>query len=151
MRAARAVPFRFLGIRPLRFLALLLVLGIVSIYGAANVWAVTHRDVLLYGSKREATKPPSDLEVEEVEVRFEDRRISVWDVAPLDAVDPVIVGEPDGPTVLYLHGTDTSLNGTLPTIRAWHALGYRVIAFDYRGFGESTGKPSGEGLVRDAQ
>lgn len=115
------------------------------------MWAIAHRDALLFGERPERTPLPSGLPVEKVEVRVGGRRLSVWDVAASETTAPGRSGALEGITVLYMHGTDTSLNGTLPTLRAWHELGYRVIAFDYSGFGESTAKPSGEGLVDDSQ
>ena len=59
----------------------------------------------------------------------------------------------DYPTVLYLHGN--SMNRAAPwRIAAYQSLTSRidanVIAIDYRGFGDSTGTPSEEGLVEDA-
>ncbi|SPO23536.1 uncharacterized protein UTRI_02215 [Ustilago trichophora] len=57
------------------------------------------------------------------------------------------------PTILYLHGN--SMNRAAPfRIAAYSALTSRidanVIAIDYRGFGDSSGTPSEEGLVEDA-
>lgn len=58
------------------------------------------------------------------------------------------------PTILYLHGN--SMNRAAPfRIAAYSALTSRidvnVVAIDYRGFGDSTGTPSEEGLVEDAE
>ncbi len=58
------------------------------------------------------------------------------------------------PTVLYLHGN--SMNRAAPfRIAAYSTLTSRldvnVVAIDYRGFGDSTGTPSEEGLVEDAR
>ncbi|SJX62114.1 uncharacterized protein SRS1_12963 [Sporisorium reilianum f. sp. reilianum] len=57
------------------------------------------------------------------------------------------------PTILYLHGN--SMNRAAPwRVAAYSALTARVdanvLAIDYRGFGDSTGVPSEEGLVEDA-
>ncbi|SPO22206.1 uncharacterized protein UTRI_02215_B [Ustilago trichophora] len=57
------------------------------------------------------------------------------------------------PTILYLHGN--SMNRAAPwRIAAYSALTSRidanVIAIDYRGFGDSSGTPSEQGLVEDA-
>jgi pimeloyl-ACP methyl ester carboxylesterase len=41
-------------------------------------------------------------------------------------------------TVLYLHGGDGSLSGTLPRLKELHDAGLNVFAFDYRGYGQKT-------------
>lgn len=40
-------------------------------------------------------------------------------------------------TVLYLHGRTGDLSGTVPALAAIHAAGVNVLAFDYRGYGQS--------------
>jgi uncharacterized protein len=49
-------------------------------------------------------------------------------------------GEPDAPTVLYLHGARHNLYGfgNVGRIERLHELGFSVLALDYRGFGRST-------------
>jgi len=40
--------------------------------------------------------------------------------------------------MLYLHGARWNLTGSVTRIDRWRALGFSVLAVDYRGFGEST-------------
>ncbi len=48
-------------------------------------------------------------------------------------------------TVLYLHGQDGNLGGTVDALSRLHALGVNVLAFDYRSYGQSTfARPSEE-------
>lgn len=54
------------------------------------------------------------------------------------------------PTILYLHGNGGGLIARAERIRQWSADGTGVIAFDWRGFGASTGAPSETGLKIDA-
>jgi len=42
-------------------------------------------------------------------------------------------------TVLYLHDAHGSLSDTVPALLTLHSLGISVFAFDYRGFGRSSG------------
>lgn len=59
---------------------------------------------------------------------------------------------PGGPfTLLYLHGASASLGDRLDALRFWHDLGFDILAVDYRGYGESTGRPSEAGLEDDVQ
>lgn len=58
----------------------------------------------------------------------------------------------DAPAILYLHGVRWNLTGQLFRIEQLHALGYSVLAIDYRGFGQSRGElPSEATVYEDAQ
>lgn len=58
----------------------------------------------------------------------------------------------DAPTLLYLHGSRWNLTGQLFRIEQLHAMGYSVLAVDYRGFGQSRGDlPSEATVYEDAQ
>ena len=53
--------------------------------------------------------------------------------------------------VLYFHGNGGNLSLWLPVLAGIHARGLNVLAFDYRGYGRSTGRPTELGLYRDAE
>jgi fermentation-respiration switch protein FrsA (DUF1100 family) len=53
-------------------------------------------------------------------------------------------------TLLYLHGNAGNLAGRSEVIEFFLQLGVRVLALDYRGYGQSEGKPSEAGLYADA-
>jgi len=52
--------------------------------------------------------------------------------------------------LLSLHGNGGNISGRIKQYRRWHDMGLSVFAFDYRGFGDSTGEPSEAGLYTDA-
>ena len=54
-------------------------------------------------------------------------------------------------TLLYFHGNAGNISHRLHTIRQFHELGLSVFIIDYRGYGESRGRPSERGLYRDAE
>lgn len=54
-------------------------------------------------------------------------------------------------TVLILHGNAGNISHRLDTLRIWHGLGFNAFIFDYRGYGQSTGRPSEPGTYRDAR
>ncbi|WP_061241821.1 alpha/beta hydrolase [Ectopseudomonas composti] len=57
----------------------------------------------------------------------------------------------DAPALLYLHGSRWNLTGQLFRIEQLHAMGFSVLAVDYRGFGESRGAlPSERSVYQDA-
>jgi len=54
--------------------------------------------------------------------------------------------------VLFCHGNGGNVTGCYWNLRLWsEKLGASVLAFDYRGFGKSEGKPSEEGILKDAR
>jgi len=61
--------------------------------------------------------------------------------------------EPDTPRadIVYFHGNGGNLSVWLPVFAALHRHGLRVFAFDYRGYGLSTGAPTEQGVYRDAE
>jgi len=61
--------------------------------------------------------------------------------------------EPDGPIadVVYFHGNGGNLSVWLPVLVELARSNLRVLAVDYRGYGTSTGRPSEQGLYRDAE
>jgi uncharacterized protein len=53
--------------------------------------------------------------------------------------------------VLFFHGNGGNLSLWLEAIAAIRQHGCSVLAIDYRGYGSSTGRPSEQGLYRDAE
>ena len=54
-------------------------------------------------------------------------------------------------TVLFCHGNAGNISHRIDVIYLFCKLGLNVFIFDYRGYGRSQGRPSEEGLYRDAQ
>jgi pimeloyl-ACP methyl ester carboxylesterase len=53
--------------------------------------------------------------------------------------------------VVYFHGNGGNLSNWAPILAAIVRRGYSVFAFDYRGYGVSTGTPTERGLYRDVE
>lgn len=53
-------------------------------------------------------------------------------------------------TLLFCHGNAGNVSHRLENVYYLLQTGFQVLLFDYRGYGHSTGKPSEEGLYRDA-
>lgn len=68
--------------------------------------------------------------------------IHYWNIAPK--------GEELG-TILHFHGNAQNMTAHALYTLWLTELGYRLIVFDYRGYGRSTGTPSPEGLFLDGQ
>ncbi len=60
-------------------------------------------------------------------------------------------GPADAPTLLWSHGNAGNIGGGRGVaLTALAARGLRVLAYDYRGYGRSTGTPTEAGVYRDA-
>ena len=56
-----------------------------------------------------------------------------------------------GRTLLFLHGNAGNISHRLDSLTYFHRLGFAVCIIDYRGYGQSTGKPSVKGTLLDAK
>jgi pimeloyl-ACP methyl ester carboxylesterase len=54
-------------------------------------------------------------------------------------------------TVLFLHGNAGNIGDRVPHYELLTAAGFNVLAFDYRGYGRSTGRPTEAGTYVDAR
>ena len=53
-------------------------------------------------------------------------------------------------TVLFFHGNAGNISHRIGYLSMFYRLGYNTFIFDYRGYGESSGKPTEQGTYRDA-
>ncbi|XP_060548544.1 lysophosphatidylserine lipase ABHD12 isoform X2 [Pantherophis guttatus] len=91
----------------------------------------------------------------------EDVTIGVWHTVPTflwkdaQGKDPLwfedILGS-NNPVILYLHGNAGTRGGDhrVELYKVLSFLGYHVVTFDYRGWGDSIGTPSESGMTYDA-
>ena len=54
-------------------------------------------------------------------------------------------------TLLYFHGNAGNISHRLHSIRQFNSLGLSVLIIDYRGYGQSDGKPHEKGMYLDAE
>jgi fermentation-respiration switch protein FrsA (DUF1100 family) len=109
------------------------------------MWA-TLVDSLVYFPDRELYGDPSDvgLSFTDLHLPTEDgERLHAWWI-------PTRVAPARG-HVLFFHGNAGNVSHRLEHARALSAAGLDVLLLDYRGYGRSTGRPSEEGLARDAR
>jgi len=87
-----------------------------------------------------ATPEALGLDFESVSIGTEDDlRLHAW----------WIPANPARGVLLFCHGNAGNISHRLDSIRQFHELGLSVLIFDYRGYGESEGKPSEAGTYRD--
>ncbi len=62
-----------------------------------------------------------------------------------------IPGELEKPVVLFFHGNASTIADLQPFMLLFQRLGLSVLAFDYRGYGQSEGQPTEAGTEADAE
>ncbi|XP_063426262.1 lysophosphatidylserine lipase ABHD12-like [Mytilus trossulus] len=85
----------------------------------------------------------------------EESRIGVWQILANSSVEKG--GDFDKPlgngkkVILYLHGTTGTRGGwhRVQLLKLLASLDFHVVAFDYRGYGDSKGHPTEDGVVED--
>ncbi len=91
---------------------------------------------LLYHPSAKVTRTPSS-----VGLQFESIQFAVTDTGVPRLSGWWIAAQPEAPyrgfTVLYLHDQKGNLSDTVDALAQLHAMGLNVLAFDYRGYGQS--------------
>ena len=100
---------------------------------------VSPRARLIYFPSRDVTATPA-----QVGLPFEDVRIDSDPGVVLQAW--VVRSNPSALWVLCFHGNGGNIADRLDELTFFHTLGVNVVAFDYRGYGLSTGSPTEAGL-----
>lgn len=113
-------------------------------YGALTGLMYLLQERLLFQPTRQLSGSPSD-----VGLAYEDVRLKTPDGETLHAW--WIPNEDARGTLLFFHGNAGNMSHRLETLRVYHDLRLNVLIFDYRGYGQSSGSPSEEGLCTDAE
>jgi hypothetical protein len=102
------------------------------------------QDSMIYFPEKEIFQNPRNINLDYREINFPAKdgvNISGWYI-PADQEKGVL---------LLCHGNAGNISHVMEHIRIFHEMGLSVLAFDYRGFGKSAGKPSEEGTYLDAE
>ncbi len=97
----------------------------------------------LYSPVREITYTPTDIKLafEKIALKTDDGlKIAAWYVPANNARY----------TVLFCHGNAGNMTHRLDSINILNELGLNCLIFDYRGYGDSQGKPTEQGTYLDA-
>ena len=119
------------------FLYLIVVIFIFVVY----IRYLEHTSVFF--PERKLTARPSDFDLPFENIYFETEdhvKLHGW----------LIQGENRKATLIFLHGNAGNIGDRLEKISLFYRLGLNVFIFDYRGYGQSEGTPSEEGLYQDA-
>ncbi len=100
---------------------------------------------LIYFPPRVYPATPADLGIV-----FEEISISASDGVSLVMWWLPAEKETEAPAVICFHGNATNIGGMLDYAAVWRARGFSCLLAEYRGYGNSEGKPTEKGLYRDA-
>jgi hypothetical protein len=98
----------------------------------------------VYFPSREIVATPTDIGLHYEAVFFETKdrvKISGW----------FIPAERSRGVILFCHGNAGNISHRLNKIQIYNRIGLSTFIFDYRGYGESAGKPSEQGTYFDAE
>jgi uncharacterized protein len=111
--------------------------------GLAAMIYLAQRSLMYFPDRVHVTPAEAGLpEAEEVPLTASDGvRISAWHVPPRD----------NKPIIVYFHGNGGSLRFRVPRFRKLIDDGIGLVALEYRGYGDSAGSPSEQGLIADGQ
>jgi fermentation-respiration switch protein FrsA (DUF1100 family) len=122
---------------------------LAAAYVAICVLLFLARDKLIFPAARGATPEPSRLGLgdgEKVTLATDDgEQLVGWYLPPADTAPR------PAPALLWLHGNAESVAGIAPLIREFRSKGAALLVVDYRGYGESSGRATARGVIRDAE
>ncbi len=124
----------------------LLYLGLAAIVVYAG-WGLTllfMQPRLTYRPFREVALAPTDRGLPYEDAAFQSRdgvRLAAWYVPAPDARF----------TVLFCHGNSGNIMHSMDAVTAFHEMGLNCLVFDYRGYGNSEGRPTEAGTYLDAR
>lgn len=106
------------------------------------MYSFQERLLFLPSSALMATPADRGLDYEDVTIRTDDgEQLHAWWIPANDARGSLI----------FSHGNAGNLSGRVDVARLFHDLGLDVLLYDYRGYGQSTGQASEDGLYRDIE
>jgi fermentation-respiration switch protein FrsA (DUF1100 family) len=131
--------------------AILFFLGMLFYQQDGMLYACSHPSI----PKRASQNPPTFRTPGERGMEYRTLNINTPDGCVLHGWLMTVPGgsvqSKKAPTIVYFHGNAGNLGLRLPLYEEFYfRLGCNVVAFDYRGYGDSTGKPNEVGLQLDA-
>lgn len=95
-------------------------------------------DSFTFFPSREMSAPPAGVSERWIQTP-DGERLHAW-----------LAGAATGPTLIWSHGNAGNIASRAGVLQVLAGRGLRVLAYDYRGYGRSTGSPSEAGVHRDA-
>ena len=131
-------------LKGLPMLGIWIVITIAGVYLAFAGFLFIFQSHYIYYPERVLSVTPHSIGLQFESVSFETTdgvQLSGWFV-PSESARGVI---------LFCHGNAGNISHRLDSIQIFHQLGLDVFIFDYRGYGQSEGKPTEQGTYKDAE
>jgi len=128
----------------------LFMLGIWTVIGITVAYVIfvgflfIFQSDYIYYPERVLSADPGSIGLHFESVSFETRdgiKLSGWFIPAEIAIG----------VILFCHGNAGNISHRLDSIQIFHQLGLDVFIFDYRGYGQSQGKPTEQGTYTDAE
>jgi len=119
---------------------IILVLGLLLL----NVLMYLQQPGMIFYPIRELDQTPADWDLD-----YEDVTLTTADNVQLHGW--YIPDQQSEQVLLFFHGNAGNISHRRDSIELFHRLGLNVFIIDYRGYGNSTGKPDEQGLYQDAE
>lgn len=127
------------------------ILGVLTIstllFLSMSIYVAMRQSSYIYYPDNVVSSNPADsgMKYDDLRIKTEDgETIHAWYVPVTDNDEGLKL------TVILCHGNAGDIGDRVGTIQTLHKLGFTVLAFDYRGYGESTGRPTEKGTYLDA-
>ena len=119
----------------------------VAVYVGLCLWLVIAQSGYVYYPDSHVGLTPAYFKIpfEDLKLRTEDgETVAGWFV-------PAPAETSTGKTILFSHGNAGNIGHRLDSVRTFHELGFDVLLYDYRGYGDSTGKTTELGTYKDVK
>ncbi len=122
-----------------------LLMAVVAGYLLLAGWVYLRQDSMVYHPHPVLETTPAAIGLD-----YDDIRLTTADGV---SIHGWFVPGPDAPcrVVLFCHGNAGNIAHRLDSLKIFHDMGLSVLMFDYRGFGQSEGKPTEPGTYLDAE
>jgi len=120
---------------------------LLTLYIAATALVALRQADYIYRPDHNIDTDPSDagLTFEDITLKTPDgETLQAWFVPAHNA------SRTNPPVILFCHGNGGDLGNRVETLQVFHSMGFSTLAFDYRGYGKSSGTPSEQGTYTDA-
>lgn len=118
------------------FVLILTTSFVLNLWGCSSLYYFPSKKVLVHRDKM-------PIQPEDVYFKSEDgTQLHGWYFAPLDKRQPTAV-------IVQFHGNAENLTTHFFSLYEAPSRGFAYLSFDYRGYGESEGSPTPEGVIKD--
>ena len=125
-------------------IAVWIVIIVIGVYIIFAGFLFISQSRYVYYPERVLSADPSHIGLPFENISFETKdrlRLSGWFI-PKESARGVL---------LFCHGNAGNIGHRLESIQLFHRLGLDIFVFDYRGYGQSEGKPTEKGTYEDAE